>query len=387
MRAQIKAQELLTIAQAAREDYLELLTTLVEYETPTADKAACDQLADWLETRLQHDGWQVERIPQDHAGDQLVARWQVDANKASTLLMTHYDTVWAVGTLETMPLKTVHSNEQECLHGPGILDMKAGIVSVMIAVQEMQKAGITPNANLTLLLTSDEETGSLHSQELIERLAREHSRVLVLEPARTDGAFKIGRKGTAFCNTQFTGISSHAGNNPADGASALREMAHFLFFVEDLADESKGTSLNLTVATGGSVSNVIAERAEAKVDIRILQLAEYARVEQALLDYHARDARVKVDIDVGLNRPPLEPSRDNRAIFANIEAFYTELSRECQAVVVGGGSDGNFSAALGIPTMDGLGAVGEGLHARHEHIRIEESLERLAVLMHLLSTE
>lgn len=383
----LPAQALIELAQGAREDYLELLQALVKHESPSHDKAAADKLADYLEARLHADGWQVERIAKAEVGDQLVARWQVDSHKPSTLIMTHYDTVWAVGSLEQMPLKTVETAGVTCLYGPGILDMKGGITSAIIAVQQMKKAAIKPKHNISLLLSSDEEISSHHSQELIEKLAQEHQRVLVLEPAREDGAFKIGRKGTAFCKAYFTGISSHAGNNPEAGASALRELAHFLFFAENLTDKLQGTTLNLTVASGGGVSNVIAEQASAEIDIRVLKIDEYARVETALLNYEAQDSRVKVRIEVELNRPPLEPSPANQAIFHDIEAFYTELGQSCQAAVVGGGSDGNFSAALGIATMDGLGAVGEGLHARHEHIRIEESLERMALLIALLQAK
>lgn len=383
----IQPKALLELAQEARGEYLELLQRLVQHESPSNNKAACDVLADYLQTHLQREGWQVERIPQTAVGDQLVARWQSSMGKVdadSILMMTHYDTVWEVGTLEQMPLKTVEKDGATCLHGPGILDMKSGIVAAIIAVQQLHKAGSQLPHNVTLLLTSDEETGSHHSQALIEKLAQEHQRVLVLEPARDDGAFKIGRKGTAFCKAEFTGISAHAGNNPEAGASALRELAHFLFFVESLTDKDKGTTLNLTVASGGGVSNVIAEQAQAKVDIRVLQHDEYPRVEAALRSYQAQDARVNVALDVYLNRPPLEPCSANQAIFREIEGFYNDIGKTCHAAVVGGGSDGNFSAALGIPTMDGLGAVGEGLHARHEHIRIEESLERMALLMYLL---
>lgn len=387
MNKVISPKSLLELAQNAQNDYLELLQTLVQHESPSNNKAACDKLADYLEIRLQDEGWQVERIPQAQVGDQLVARWQADAAANApdgTLVMTHYDTVWAVGTLEQIPLKTVEKDGMSCLHGPGILDMKGGIASAIIAVQQLHKAGSAPQHNLTLLLTSDEETGSHHSQTLIEKLAQEHQRVLVLEPAREDGAFKIGRKGTAFCKAQFTGISAHAGNNPESGASALRELAHFIFFVEGLTDNDKGTTLNVTIASGGGVGNVIAEQASAQVDIRVLQHDEYPRVKAALENYQAQDARVKVQIETELNRPPLEPSPANEAIFHEIESFYAAFDKECQAAVVGGGSDGNFSAALGIATMDGLGAVGEGLHARHEHIRIAQSLERMALLMYLL---
>lgn len=360
--------------------YLETLKQLVLHETPSNDKAAVDKLADYLETTLKNQGWSVERPVKTHVGDQLIAR--IDAQgDISTLLLTHYDTVWPVGTLGAMPFK--HDGDK--LYGPGVLDMKAGITTGVHAPLLAKQLGRSLLGPVTLLLTSDEEIGSHHSRELIEQLAQEHDQVLVLEPGREDGAIKTGRKGTGEFKVNFEGRSAHAGNNPKDGASALRELAHLLFFAEDLNSEATQTTVNLTVAQGGSTTNVIAEQAEAKIDCRVLQVSEAERVTAALYGYSPKDARVNVTMTGGLNRPPMEQTPSNKALYDKAQQHLKDMGISLESAVVGGGSDGNFTSALGIATLDGLGSVGEGPHARHEHIRITETLERFALVTALIS--
>lgn len=354
--------------------YLELLETLVRLESPTADKARVDALVTYLEAHLGGRGWAVERVPQWSVGDVLVAV-KGGAGEGS-LLLTHCDTVWPVGTLALMPFR----RDGDRVYGPGVLDMKAGLATAVEAVA-LAEAGAGLRGPVTLLVTTDEEQGSRFSRELIETLARQRSRVLVLEPGRDDGALKVGRKGVGDFHATFTGRSAHAGNSPELGASALREFAHFLLFAESLNDAEAGTSVNVTVAQGGSVGNVVAETATAHIDFRALTAAEAARVERALRGYVPRDARVGVAVAGGLNRPPLEPTERNLVLFEEARRVQPGL----EGAVVGGGSDGNFTSALGVPTLDGLGAVGEGPHARHEHIRLGETLGRVALLAALLS--
>lgn len=375
------------IPRALREEsaYLDTLESLVRHETPSHDKAAGDRLADHLVTVLDRDGWNVERLPQDAVGDIVVARWRPDdRTRGGTLLLCHYDTVWPVGTLDEMPFR----REGDRVFGPGVCDMKAGIAAAIHARRIAEERIADPETGLggpvTLLLTSDEETGSLHSRETIEEEARRHDRVLVLEPSRDDGALKVGRKGVGEFRASFHGRSAHAGNNPEEGASALRELAHFLLAVEALGDEAAGTTVNLTVASGGSVTNVIAERAQAQVDVRVLRQEEGDRVEKAVAAYVPRDDRVTVEVTGGLNRPPLERTAANTALLEEARARMDALGMTLDVAVVGGGSDGNFTSALGVATLDGLGCSGAGPHARHEHIRVRGSLERLALLVSLL---
>lgn len=373
-------RSLIDLARHQEGAYLDTLEALVRLESPTRDAARGTRLADHLERLLADDGWRVERTAADVVGDRLVARLD-GGDGPKTLLLCHYDTVWPVGTLDGMPWR----REGDAVYGPGTLDMKAGIATAVHAVRLARLAGRALRGPVTLLLTSDEETGSHASREAIEALAREHDRVLVLEPGREDGALKIGRKGVGQVRATFAGRSAHAGNNPAEGASALRELAHFLLYVEDLGDEERGTTVNLTVASGGTTGNVIAERATAEVDLRVATLAEAERVERAVHGYRPRDPRVEVAIAGGLNRPPLERTEGNEALWSEARLAGERLGLELEGAVVGGGSDGSFTSALGVPTLDGLGSVGAGAHARHEHIRVRETLERLALLCALLT--
>ncbi len=294
-------------------------------------------------------------IPDSEVGDHLIARWDA-AGSERTLILAHYDTVWPLGTLGTMPF--VRNGNRA--YGPGACDMKAGIALSIHALRIVAAQGLIPRGPITLLITSDEEIGSPNSRELIESLAAAHGRVFVVEPSRDDGAIKIDHKGDGGFWLDFHGRGAHAGNNPADGASALRELAHFLFFVEGLGDDEAQTTVNLTVARGGSVSNVITEEAHAQVDMRVLQLSEAERVEAAIRGYSPSDPRVSVDIRGGLNRPPLEPTDTNRTLFQEAQAKLADMGLALEGAIVSGGSDGNFTSAMGVPTLDGLGCSGEG---------------------------
>ena len=371
---------ILGTARSFEAPYLALLETLVTHETPTAEKAAADAFVTMLERELAGRGWKFERRAVAEAGDQLLAKRR-GAGGPSTLLLCHYDTVWPLGTLEKMPFR----REGDKVYGPGVLDMKAGIVTALLAPEVVARAGLTLAGDVTVLLTSDEETGSHHSRALIEELARAHDRVFVLEPGREDGALKVARKGVGDFRVHLQGVSAHAGNNPQDGASALRELAHFLFYAEDLNDAAAQTSVNLTVAQGGTVGNVIAEEAFGKLDVRVLQQREAERVTAALYGYAPEDARVKVTVTGGVNRPPMEFTAANRRLFEEAQSQLEAMGLALEGATVGGGSDGNFTSALGMPTLDGLGGVGEGPHARHEHIRLGETLERLALVAALLA--
>ena len=368
-------------AHARRESYLDTLKALVKLESPTGDKAANDAVASHLENILSEDGWSCERVSKEEVGDQIVARYPASGN-VKTLILCHFDTVWPIGMINDMPLK----EEDGKLYGPGTMDMKAGITTAIEAVRIAKAEQLELKGPVSMLLTSDEEKGSVHSREIIESLAKEHDRVLVLEPSRDDGALKIGRKGIGGFWVTFTGISAHAGNNPKDGASALHELAHFILFADSLTDYDKGTTVNVTVANAGTVSNVICEEAKCEIDMRAMTLEEAERVEKAINDYTCKDARVKISVSGGVNRPPMENTQENQALFAEVQSHMDAMDINLEAVIVGGGSDGNFTSALGIATVDGLGSAGEGAHARHEHIRIDETLDRLALVTALLAT-
>lgn len=375
----IDYQKLLQAAQQREKEYVTLLEKLVRHESPSGRKDAADTLASFLETTLQERGWTVTRHPRKDVGDIIEATLDGGIGPRS-LLLTHYDTVWPIGTIEQMPFK----RDGDKLYGPGVLDMKSGITCAILAPELLAEANGNLRGDVTLLLTSDEEIGSNASRELIEERARKHDRVLVMEMAREDGALKIGRKGVGDIDARFRGISAHAGNNPSAGASAIRELAHFLLFVEDLSDDVAGTTVNLTVAEGGFARNVIAEDARAEIDIRVLKRAEEKRIMDAIQAYTPRDSRVEVELVGGLNRPPMETNEANNALFEEAQDILGEFGLSYEGAVVGGGSDGNFTSAIGVATIDGLGSVGIGPHARNEHIDVPRSLERLALVAALI---
>jgi len=375
------APSLLQRVTGDAEAYLATLEALVTLESPSRDKPLADRLAGALAETLSADGWDVQRHGQQQVGDVIEARLPGGDRDDATLLLAHYDTVWPEGTLAAMPFR----RDGDAVYGPGVLDMKAGIATALHAVRALRAAGAALRGPVTLLVTSDEETGSHHSREHIERLAPQHARVLVLEPGREDGAVKVGRKGVGQVHLRLQGVSAHAGNNPGDGASALRELAHLLLFAEDLADDDKGTTVNLTVARGGTTGNVIAETAEAEVDMRVLRSEEAERVMRALHAYEPRDGRVAVTVSGGLNRPPLERTPGNEALWREAQTLGEALGTKLHGAVVGGGSDGSFTSALGVPTLDGLGSVGAGPHARFEHILLPDTLGRVALVAALLA--
>jgi glutamate carboxypeptidase len=373
---------LLPLALQHRATLLDLLERFVAVESPSHDKAAADRMADLLEATLRADGWSVERDPRDDVGDIVCATVATEAGGAGTLILAHYDTVWPLGTLAVMPWRV--DEDADRAYGPGTVDMKAGIASVVLALRLLRELAVAPAGPVTLLLTSDEETGSAASRARIEAEARRHARVFVVEGARDDGALKVGRKGVADYHVDFLGVPAHAGNHPDDGASALVELAHLTLFARSLDDRAAGTTVHPTVARAGGAVNVITESARLSIDARVLRASEAERIDAALRAWEPRDARVRVTVRGGLNRPPMEPTPANLALFDEARSSAEGWGLELDSAIVGGGSDGNFTSALGIPTLDGIGACGAGAHARDEHVRIGDTLERTALLAALL---
>jgi glutamate carboxypeptidase len=363
---------------------LAALEALVRIESPSDDKAAVDRCMDALAGLAADCGARVDRVPMSVAGDHLRLVFGPPPTPGTTrlLLLGHADTVWPLGTLATMPIE--HS--AGALHGPGIYDMKAGLV---IGLQALRALGGTLAASVTFLVTSDEEVGSATSRALIEAEAGRADAVLVLEPAleHTEppmGGIKIGRKGVGEFRLEVTGVPAHAGLEPEKGASAVLELAHQLMAVARLARPERGTTINAGVIGGGTRGNVVAEHAWAALDVRITAMEEATRIEHALTHLVPVDARTALRVTGRVNRPPLEPSAAGYRLHDRAIAVAAALGHPLPAGSVGGASDGNFTAALGIPTIDGLGAVGGGAHARHEHIRIDALPLRAALLAGLI---
>jgi glutamate carboxypeptidase len=303
---------------------------------------------------------------------------RVGADRAGTLLLGHLDTVWPVGTLAEMPFRV----EGERAFGPGVFDMKAGIAVALSVLEAL--AGEPDPPPVTLLLVPDEEVGTQASRELLMHTARRQRQVLVLEPS-LNGAAKVARKGTGVFETRFTGRAAHAGLEPENGASALAELARYVPFAEGLGEAAQGTSVSCTVARAGIAANVIPEAAQLSIDARVWSQAEAQRVEGALREYRSADVRVSVAVEGSFDRPPLEPTPESEALFGRARRIAGELGFELAAARVGGASDGNLTAAAGVPTLDGLGPAGGGAHARHEFVSLSDLPRRAVLLARLLA--
>jgi glutamate carboxypeptidase len=352
------------------------LEWLVCLESPTADAARVSTLAAWIHDRLRERGVPAELRPCPPRGDALLAA--VAYRERGTLLLGHLDTVWPAGTLAEMPWRL----EGGRASGPGAFDMKAGIAVGMAALAAMgRESRAYP---VSLLLVPDEEAGSAASRELTLSVARRHRRVLVLEPS-LDGAAKVARKGCGVFRVRFRGRAAHAGLEPEKGASALVELARFVSFLDTLAAPERGTTLTATLARAGSTANVVPEAAELVVDARAWSRAEAERVSAGLAGYRPGLAGVSLGLEGGFERPPLEPTPASEQLFALARRLAEELGFELGAARVGGASDGNFVAAAGIPTLDGLGPRGGGAHARDEHVLVADLPVRAALVAGLAS--
>jgi len=347
------------------------LEALVRLESPSAEPARVTLVAAWVRDRLRERGVAAELRPCPPAGDAVLA--SVAFREGGTLLLGHLDTVWPLGTLAEMPWRLQGGEAR----GPGVFDMKAGIVVGMAVLTAMVRE--SRPFPVSLLLVPDEETGSAASRELTLSVARRHRRVLVLEPS-LDGAAKVARKGCGVFRVGFQGRAAHAGLEPEKGASALAEMSRFVLFLETVADPARGTTLVASIARAGAAANVVPESAELTVDARAWTRAEGERVGAAIRGYGAVDGGVRVTVEGGFDRPPLEPTMASEELFALARRLAQDLGFELGAARVGGASDGNFTAAAGIPTLDGLGPRGGGAHARDEHVLVADLPVRAALV-------
>jgi len=355
------------------------LGELVELESPSHEKAPLDRLAQHLARQFNAFGGRTKFHKQKHAGDHL----QVDFPGAGkpVLILGHMDTVWDIGTLDSMPFRVAKG--RAC--GPGSFDMKAGIVQAIYAIRALQERhGALPRA-ITALLVSDEEIGSQSSRPITEALAKKSAAVLVLEPAQgPKGALKTSRKGVGAYRVKVEGREAHSGLDPHKGASAVLELARQLLVIEKFTDSKRGITVNPGVIRGGTRTNVIAGEAAAEVDARVGRVKDILYLDKKFRSLRTFDKRCEIEISGGIGRPPLERSKQVVELFTVARRLARELGWELEESAAGGGSDGNFTAALGIPTLDGLGAVGEGAHARHESVVIAEMPRRAALLAWLI---
>ena len=349
---------------------LDTIDALVTLESPTDDKAAVDLCGVELSRRLVDLGGRVSQIAATGAGNHL--RAEFSSGSRQILLLGHFDTVWPVGQLERMP----HSRDGDRLQGPGVFDMKAGIALGMLATRALLEIAPPNDTRIVMLWTTDEETGSRTSRALLETEARTSDAVLVLEPALPGGALKTSRKGCGEYEIVVRGEAAHAGLDPGKGVSAIRELARQILAIETLQDLTSGVSVNVGVIEGGSRPNVVAAEARARIDARALSMADADRIDAAIrgLSPHLEGARLEVR--GGFDRPPMERTAGVARLYEVAQAAGADLGQTIAEGAAGGGSDGNFCAALGVPTLDGLGAIGGGAHADHEFVLVDTMIDR-----------
>jgi glutamate carboxypeptidase len=378
----VPMRALLAGARRKEPALLELIQQLVRVESPSDDKAAVDACVALAAAHARGLGGRVKLHRQKKFGDLLEARFGAKSKTGAagrTLLLGHLDTVWPLGTLKTMPCRLGEGR----LWGPGTLDMKAGAAMGLTAIEMLMEAGLL-NQEIVLLLTSDEEVGSPVSRPVTEQLAAECAQVYVLEPAQ-GLAYKTARKGTGHWRIEVTGVAAHAGVDFEKGASAILEMARVIETVSGWTDLKRGVTVSVGVAGGGTKSNVIPAEAWAEVDGRILRRNDGARLERRFAALKPVDKRCALAVRGGINRPPMERTRGTVRLFGQARALAAELGFALEEASTGGASDGNFTSALGIATLDGMGAVGEGAHARHESLMMEHLGPRTALLAGLLA--
>jgi len=360
-----------------------LLERFVRCESPSDDKTAVDRFGRIVSAEWNRRGATVRRLRQRDAGDHLRISLPGRTKRLPQILVLgHLDTVYPLGALATMPFRLARGRA----FGPGIFDMKAGLVLALFAVDALAHTGTMPNRPVVFLWTSDEETGSATSRAMIEQEARRRAAVLVLEPASgPTGCLKTRRKGVGTVEIIITGCAAHAGLNPQDGVNAVHEMALQIARLARMNQPSRGITVNATVAHGGTRSNVIPAAARLEVDLRAPNAAGMRTVERKLRALRPVLPGSNIEIRGGFSRPPLE-RRASAKLFAHARQIGKELGLKLDESASGGGSDGNFTAALGVPTLDGLGAIGDGAHSLTENVVVRALPERAALLAGLLAT-
>lgn len=357
-------------------DIIEDIKRLVQADSPSHKKALLDLCKEQIQT-LFYDYFQVKatEYAMEHNGNHL--RFEMGDGQEQILMIGHYDTVWDRGVIH-------YREEENKLFGPGILDMKSGLISAIWFFKYVQQFNLPLKRRVVFFINSDEELGSPTSRALIEEEAKKSIAAFILEPAVTvSGNLKIARKGTSKYLLNIKGVASHAGNNPQDGVSAITEAARQILAIEALNNFEKGTTLNVGMIQGGGKLNVIPDEANLGIDVRSVTRGEQERIEDYFEQLRPFDARTAIKIDGGINRPPMERDEESEELFEIAQEEAEELGFEVDEAAVGGASDGNFTS-LYTPTLDGLGMVGDGIHALHEHIIKDKIIERVALLTNTL---
>ena len=375
-------QELLSHFEARRDSILSEIRELVDIESPSFDAAASARVADWVEQRAGLIGAEVtvERIAADGVGEHVLIRAFGTALGRRTLILGHTDTVHPIGTAKQNPTRV----EGDRLYGCGVFDMKANVVLMLEALRYLVATGTRPGGPITILLSCDEEVGSHSGREHVEREASDAARCLVLEPS-AGGRVKTGRKGTGTFQLNAHGIPAHAGLEPEKGANAIAELARQIERIHAVARPEVGTTVNVTTIQGGTTTNVIPEHASCQIDVRYSVMDEAERIGERLRGLQPVDGRVSLELKGEINRPPLERTAAVAALYETAREIAATFGYELGETQVGGGSDGNFVGALGVPVLDGLGSTGDGAHRLDEHILISDLAPRATLLTMLLA--
>ena len=366
-------QDLLAYCESRREWVIETTLALARLESPTSDKAAVDGCGRELQQRMEAIGGTVTRLAREHAGDHL--RAEFGSGESQVLLLGHFDTVWPVGQLARMPLEFRDGR----LFGPGVFDMKAGIAVGLLAARALLAVS-PPPGRIVMLWTSDEERRSRTSRALIEEEARRSRAAFVLEPGLPGGGVKTARKGCGEFRLVVHGVAAHAGVEPDKGASAVHEVAAQIVDLQRVRDLGPDVSLNVGMVTGGTLPNVVAEEAHAVIDTRVTAAADMDRVIDFVRNRTPTVPGTRIEVTGGFDRPPLERTAAVARLYERARAIAGRLGHDLPEGATGGGSDGNFTAAVGTPTLDGLGAAGAGPHALHEHMEVDSLPWRAALV-------
>jgi glutamate carboxypeptidase len=386
MSTQIATQSILKYLRPRLAGMLETLREFTVHESPSLEKKPADRCCKIIANEWRKRGVAVEILPQKLRGDHLRITWanKNASNRAQSqlLVLGHYDTVYTSGTLAKMPFRVSAGKA----YGPGTFDMKAGIVQALFALDALLALKIYPAKRVVFLWTSDEEIGSESSKKLLESEARRSDAVFVMEPSLgSKGLLKTARKGVGEAQLTVHGRASHAGLAPEKGVNAIHELAAQISRIEKWNDHRRGLTINADIIQGGSRTNVIAEYAKATLDLRAWSLADMRSLEKRLHSLKPVHREAKLELRGGFDRPPLE-RKFSAALFARAKSLATQMGISLGEAAAGGGSDGNLTAALGIPTLDGLGAVGDGAHSSNEHVISKTMPERAALLAALLAT-
>jgi glutamate carboxypeptidase len=372
--------------QSQQAEIIDFIRWLVEQESMSREAAATARIAENFGDKLSELGASVELLSDPNFGASVLARFDFTGGQAEDdkqlMIVGHLDTVWPAGTLAARPFRV----DDGRAYGPGIFDMKAGVSIATFALRAIKELGRRTRRQICMLMTCDEETGSHFSRPFIEDEARRARAALVLEPPIPGGAVKTARKGVGEFELIVRGKPAHAGNDPRAGVSAITEMAHQVLAINGLMDYGRGTTLNVGVVRGGVLSNVIAAEAHAAIDMRFANVEEGHRIEQAMQRLKPVLDGARLEVLGGINRPPLVRTPEIAALFAHAHELAAEIGYDLREGAVGGGSDGNFIAALGVPVLDGLGVDGAGAHAEHEHILIDDIARRATLLARLMET-